>query len=73
MLIEQIIELKGPLNACEMWSNGIKTAFFFQKITKNRQAAGAFALRPPSVISFNYSTLLYSYASPNLDNFAPEC
>ena len=72
MLIEQIIELKGPLNTCEMKSNGIKTAFF-QKITKNRQAAGAFAPRPPSVISFNYSTLLYSTASPNLDNFAPEC
>ena len=53
MLIEQIIELKGPLNTCEMRSNGIKTAFFFQKIKKNRQAAGAFAPRPPFVISFN--------------------
>ena len=29
------------LNTCEMCSNGIKIAFF-QKITKNRPAAGAF-------------------------------
>ena len=35
------------LNTCEMWSNGIKTAFFSKKITKNRPTAGGFARRPP--------------------------
>ena len=35
------------LNTCEMWSNGIKIAVFFQKITKNRPTAGGFASRPP--------------------------
>ena len=30
------------LKMCKMWSNGIKTTFF-QKITKNRPAAGGFA------------------------------
>ena len=35
------------LNMCEMWFNGIKIAFFFQKTTKNRSTAGGFAPRPP--------------------------
>ena len=34
------------LNACEMWSNGIKVSFFSKKITKNRPAAGGFAPTP---------------------------
>ena len=34
------------LNTYKMSSNGIKIAFFFQKITKNPAAAGAFAPRP---------------------------
>ena len=34
---------------------------------KNRPVAGGFAPRPPSTLSLNYSTLLYSNTSPNLD------
>ena len=68
------------LNKCKMWFNGIKIAFFSQKFTKNRPAAGGpllpldrlhsqTRLRPqtPSGIRLNYSTLLYSNTSPNLD------
>ena len=40
MLIEQIIELKEPLNACEMLSNGIKTAFFSKKLRKIARRLG---------------------------------
>ena len=36
------------LNTCEMWSNSIKIAFF-QKITKNRPAAGALPPDPHSL------------------------
>ena len=57
------------LNTCEMWSNSIKIAFF-SKNYKKRQAAGGFAPRPPSVIRLNYSTLLNSNMSPNLNIFA---
>ena len=35
------------LNMCEMWSNGIKIAYYFKKITKNHSAAGGIAPRPP--------------------------
>ena len=35
------------VNTCEIWSNGIKIAFFFQNITKNRPTAGGLAPRPP--------------------------
>ena len=37
------------INMCEMWFNGIKIAFFFQKITKNRLTAEGFAPRPPKL------------------------
>ena len=37
---------------------------FFQKITKNRPAAGGFAAKPWPVIPFNFSTLLYSTRLP---------
>ena len=40
------------LNACEMWFNGKKTAFFSKKITVNRQAAGGFDPRPPVCVTF---------------------
>ena len=42
--------------------------FFFQKITKNRSAAGGSVPRPPAVIRLSYTTLLNRY--PNLDIFA---
>ena len=58
------------LKMCKMWSNGIKIAFFVQKITKNRPAAGGFAPWPPSVTRLKYSTLLYLSTSPNLNIFA---
>ena len=61
-----------------MWSNGIKIALFFQKITKNRPAAGGFAPRPPkppaaggpapkppSVMHLNYTSFLNTF--PKLD------
>ena len=37
------------LNMSEMWFNGIKIAFFFQKITKIRPEAWGFAPRPPKL------------------------
>ena len=66
------------LNTCEMWSNGIKIAFFSKKITKNRPTAGDFAPRPPkhlaaggpapnppSVIHWSYTSFLNTF--PKLD------
>ena len=47
MLIEQIIELKGPLNTCEMRSNGIKTAFFSKNYEKS---PGGWGLRPQTPV-----------------------
>ena len=47
----------------------IKYNNFFQKITKNCPAAGGFAPRPPSEIRLNYSTLLCSNTSFNVDIF----
>ena len=38
---------------------------FFQKITKNRPAAGGFAPRPPSVIRLSYTDFFNT--SPKLD------
>ena len=55
------------LNTCEMWSNGIKIAFFFKKITKNRPATGGYVPRSPYVIRLN--KLGYLHKSPNLDIF----
>ena len=55
------------LNTCEMWSNGIKIAFFFQKIPKNCRATGGFISRSPSVIRL--SKLVCLHKSPNLDIF----
>ena len=65
------------LNICELWFNGIKIAFVFQKITKNRltaegfaprppkfSAAGAPAPRPPSVTRLSYTGFLKT--SPKL-------
>ena len=62
------------LNTCEIWSNGIKIAFFSKKITKNRPTAGSFAPRPakppaaggpcpqpPSVIHLSYTSLLNTF------------
>ena len=46
MLIEQIIELKEPLNTCEMRSNGIKTAFFSKKLRKIARRLGPSPLDP---------------------------
>ena len=39
------------LNTCEMWSNGIKIAFYFKKLQKNRPGFGGFDPKPlkPSV------------------------
>ena len=54
------------LNSCEMWSNGIKIAFF-KKIPKNRPATGGFVPRSPSVIRLN--KLVYLHKSPYLDIF----
>ena len=51
-------------NTSEMWSNGIKIAFFFL-IAKNRPATGAIAPRPQFVMRLPYTTLLNT--SPNLD------
>ena len=55
------------LNACEMWSNGIKIAFFSKKNPKNRPATGGFIPRSPSVIRL--IKLVYLHKSPNLDIF----
>ena len=61
------------LNTCQMWFNGLKISFF-QKLTKNRPAAGGFAPKPPeppaapqnlSVMRLSYTTFLNT--SPNLD------
>ena len=48
------------LNTCEMWFNGIKIASFFQKITKNRPAAGGFAPRPPAVIRLSNNSFAHT-------------
>ena len=53
-------------NTSKMWSNGINKAFF-QKIQKNRPAAGGFAPWPPSGIHLSYTSSLN--ASPALDIF----
>ena len=53
------------LNTCEMWSNGIQIAFFFQKITKNCPTAGDFAPKPPSAIHLSYTNFLNTF--PKLD------
>ena len=66
------------LNTCEIWSNGIKIAFFSKKLQKNRPAAGGFAHRPPkppaaggpapkppSVIHLSYTSFLITF--PKLD------
>ena len=53
------------LNTCEMWFNGIKIAFFNQKITKNRPAAEGFAPRPPSVKPLSDTSFLNTF--PKLD------
>ena len=55
------------LNTYEMWSNGIKIAFFSKKIAKNRPETGGFVPRSPSVIRL--SKLVYLRKSPNLDIF----
>ena len=49
------------LNMREMWLNGIKIAFFFQKIA---QQLGAPPPDPPSVTRFSYSGFLKT--SPKL-------
>ena len=46
------------LNTCEMWSNGIKIAFCFKKIPKNRPAIEGFI---PSSDGVEYSTSEYEY------------
>ena len=55
------------VNTCEMWSIGIKIAFFPKKITKSRPAPGGFAPRLPFVFRLSYTALLNKY--PNLDVF----
>ena len=73
---EQLNFFNWLSNGSEYAQNVIQwywNSFFFQKITKNLPAAGGFAHRspwPPAVIRLNYSTLLYSNTSPNLDIFA---
>ena len=70
--------LSKALNTGKVWSNGIKTAFFFQKIIKNRPTTGGFAPRPPkllasggpapkpsSVIHLNYTSFISTF--PKLD------
>ena len=53
------------LKTYEMWSNGVKMAFFFN--CKKCPGAGGFAPRPPLVIRFNYSHVFTQHTSPNLD------
>ena len=55
------------LNTCEMWSNGIKIAFFSKKFQKNRSATRGFVPRSPSVIRLN--KLVYLHISPTLHIF----
>ena len=55
------------LNTCEMWSNGIKIAFFSKKFQKIAQRLGVFVPRSPSVIRLN--KLIYLHKSPILDIF----
>ena len=61
------------LNTCEIRSNDVKN---YEKSTSGYWlglqtpiVSGSWGLRPrpPSVIRLNYSTLLYSNTSPNLD------
>ena len=68
------------VNTCEMWSNGIKIAFFFQKLIKIAQRLGALppdphshprqGLRPKTPVceTFEYTSFLNT--SPKLDIFA---
>ena len=55
------------LNTCKMWSNGVKTAFFFKKLRKIAQQLGA---SPPDpfndTFELQYVSLLNN-RSPNLD------
>ena len=67
------------VNTCEMWSNGIKIAFF-SKTYKNRPAAGSLPQTPiatggwelhpqiPVCDTFKYTNFLNT--SPKLDIFA---
>ena len=48
-------------NMCDMWFNGIKIAFFFQKVA---QQLGAPPPDPPSVIPLSYAGFLKT--SPKL-------
>ena len=66
------------LNTCEMWSNGIKMAFFFQKLIKIAQRLGALPPDPhiafggpqtPLCDTFEYTSLLNT--SPKFDLHFP--
>ena len=53
------------LNTSEMWSNGIKIAFFSKKLQKNRPTAGGPAPNPLSVTPLSYTNFLKTF--PKLD------
>ena len=55
------------LNTCEMWSNGIKIAFFPKKNAKKLPSSWGFGPKPPSVIPL--SKLVCLHTSPNLHIF----
>ena len=46
------------LNSCEMWSNGIKIAFYFKKLQKIALGPRGFVPRPPFVIRLGCTSLL---------------
>ena len=60
------------LITCEMWSKGIKIAFFPKNCLADVIASGSLgsAPTPPSGIHLNYSKLLYSNTFLDLDSFA---
>ena len=63
------------LNTWEMWSNGVKTSFFFKKLRKIAQRlpidSGGYGLRPPTRIcdTFELQNTYLLNTSPNLDIF----
>ena len=57
------------LNMCEMWSKGVKTAFFSKNYEKSPSGWG---IRPQTVndtFELQYTCLLNINTSPNLDIF----
>ena len=65
------------VNACEMWSNGIKIAFFSKNLQKSPSvwglcpqtpiATGGWGLRPQTLVCDTFEYISFVNTSPKLD------